>query len=146
MDDYNRELKERILVQARRIKELEFLLDKKSKPKAIKSIKSKQEKCAITKQCQIRNQNKVKVIQTKFWLINPSDNINKINEEISKVRNIHGHEKYSKYIKMRYYNNIESYNDIIKYLTSIYKAQHVAFKLQLSFGYACENSVDNSSI
>ena len=92
MDDYNRALKERILEQARRIKELEFLLEKKSKKpksKVIKSIKSKQERRRIIKQRRIRNRNTVKLVQSNFWLINPSDNIKKIYEEIDHIH----HEK-----------------------------------------------------
>ena len=62
------------------------------------------------------------------------------------MRQKHGIEKYNKYIKMYYYNNIKCFDDIKNYLTSIYMKEDNAFKLQLSFGYACENLLNEIRI
>ena len=86
------------------------------------------------------------VNREKFWILNPSDNVYKIRKEISVLRKTHGIEKYNKHIKMYYYNYIKSFYDIKKYLIDIYMKEHNAFKLQISFGYVCENIINEVRI
>jgi hypothetical protein len=120
------------------------------KSRQLKCIKSKQERLAVIKERRkfTKNQRRntikkfkliKKVNSEKFWILNPSNNITQIKKEISVLRKKHGIEKYNKYIKMYYYNNITSFEDIKKYLTDIYMQEHNAFKLQIAFGYVCEN-------
>src|SRR5207245_2377301 len=51
----------------------------------------------------------------------------------------HGVEKYNKYLKMYYFNNIKSHENIKTHLTDIYKQENNQFKIQISLGYVCEN-------
>ena len=83
---------------------------KKHKSHKLKYFKSKQERLASIKHCKISIK-KFKLIKKlysqKFWILNPSNNITKIQKEISILRKKHGIETFNKYIKMYYYNCIK---------------------------------------
>ena len=145
MDTYTRDLKVKIKEQSDRINDLEFLLiDKKKKikiPSKIKPIKSKQERLSIikTRQGTTKKFKHVKIIKPNFWLINETDNLKAINLLTTNLRLKHGVEKYNKYLKMYYFNNIKSHENIKTHLTDIYKQENNQFKIQISLGYVCEN-------
>ncbi len=119
------------------------LLSKHSHKFRANVIKPKRDKLILLKHRKATRKYKLTkkyhYINPTFWILNPSDNIYRIERDINKLRQKHGFENYNKYIKMYYYNNIKSFDDIKNYLTSIYMEEHNAFKLQISFGYACEN-------
>ena len=135
--------------QSMNITKSRLSLKRKNSLYKLKLIKSKQERLALIKHRTGTNK-KFKLIKKlnreKFWLLNLSDNVNKIKKEISVLRSKHGVEKYNKHIKMYYYNYIKFLDDIKKYLTDIYMKEHNAFKLQVAFGYVCENIINEVRI
>ena len=52
-------------------------------------------------------------------------------------------DKYSKYIKMYYYNQIESIEDVKECLLKTYANESKAFKILYSFGYVTEKLKEN---
>src|SRR5271163_1459166 len=82
---------------------LGYILKKKKPVKQFPLIKSKQDRSLIVKRRTNTSKKFKRVkksIKANFWVLNPSDNLNEIGKKISKLRKIHGAEKYSKYIKM----------------------------------------------
>jgi hypothetical protein len=82
-----------------------------------------------------------KVVYSKksFWLINqPHTDETIIKNKLKESRFKEGKEKYSKYLQMKFYNNIKSLDDIKKYLLKTYENEDNAFKLSFSFGYVTE--------
>ena len=82
-----------------------------------------------------------KVIYSRksFWLINqPHTEESIIRAKLKESRLKEGKEKYSKYLQMKYYNNIKSLDNIKKYLIETYENEDKAFKLSFSFGYVTE--------
>ena len=58
------------------------------------------------------------------------------------ARTRYGEENSSKYLKTYYYNNIQSLDDISKYLMKTYQKEDKAFKLMISFGYVTERKTE----
>ena len=119
------------------------------RPHELKLMKPKRDRLSIIKS-RTNTSKKVKITKNvpseQFWILNPSDNINEIKKEISKLREKHGVEKYNKHIKMYYYNYIKSFYDVKKHLTEVCRKEDNAFKLQIAFGYACENLLQEHRI
>src|SRR5271154_4588775 len=84
-------------------------------------------------------------IEGQYWKINETDNEGLVSRKVEANRLKHGKEYNNKYLKMYYYNDIKSLEDIQASLMDTYKKESKAFKLLLSFGYATEN-IDDSSI
>ena len=61
-----------------------------------------------------------------------------LRQEIEMNRSKYGKEFDSKYLKMHYYNDIRSLEDIQKCLVATYKNEDCAFKMHISFGYVTE--------
>ena len=74
-----------------------------------------------------------------YWQLNhPQANESIIKIKIKEARLKQGKAKYSKYLKMQYYNDIKSLDNIKKYLLDTYESESKAFKLLFSFGYVTE--------
>ena len=166
MDEYTRRLHEIISEQSDRIKQLEFLLPKKVKPKkfsASKKLKlkrlSKLEEDFFLNKLQpnvpkikkvVRNVKKIKRVVYKkhstltkpnFWVINPSNNLIEINRLVKHERlKLEDSKKLAKYITTQYFN-IKSHEDIEKILLNIYNQESNEFKIHISFGYVTENII-----
>ena len=77
----------------------------------------------------------------RYWKINLLSNPEDEDCVIQKVeadRLKYGKENDSKHLKMYYYNDIKSLDDIISSLMKTYKKENNAFKLLFSFGYVTE--------
>ena len=83
-------------------------------------------------------------MQPSYWQINiPQSDENVIDEKIKEAKMNYGEKGFSKYLKIFYYNKVESRNDIEKYLMETYGREHNAFKLMISFGYVTEKLNDS---
>ena len=81
-----------------------------------------------------------------YWQINvPYSDDKLITEKVEAARTKHGEENSSKYLKTYYYNNIQSLDDISKYLMKTYEKEHKAFKLMISFGYVTERRIEDEA-
>ena len=77
-----------------------------------------------------------------YWNFNEislSENVRKL---IDQERNTYGEEKESKYLKMYFFNNIDSLNKIYECLDKIYQKEINAIKLNIAFGYVTEKEGD----
>jgi hypothetical protein len=82
-----------------------------------------------------------------YWKINqPHTDEGIIKKKIKESRLKQGKEKYSKYLQMRYYNNIKSLADIKKHLLQTYENEDKAFKLLFSFGYVTEKYEEKNEV
>jgi hypothetical protein len=83
-----------------------------------------------------------------YWKLNElsnSDDNGVVSKKILTARNKYGVERFSKYIKMYFYNEIKSLTDIETNLMNTYKKENKAFKMHVSFGYVTENLDDGES-
>ena len=78
----------------------------------------------------------------QFWKINLLSNPDKfeglLRQKVEENRKKYGKEYDSKYLKMHYYNDIRSLEDIQQCLVTTYKNEDSAFKMHISFGYVTE--------
>lgn len=85
-------------------------------------------------------------LQPSYWQINiPQSDEKVIDEKIKEAKMKYGEKGFSKYLKTFYYNKVESWNDIEKYLMETYDREHNAFKLMISFGYVTEKLNDSGN-
>src|SRR6266516_4151738 len=73
-----------------------------------------------------------------YWKINEPRDEDSARQKVEANRLKYGKEFNSKYLKMHYYNNIKSLDDIVKSFMTTYKKENKAFKLLFSFGYVTE--------
>src|SRR6266516_888535 len=73
-----------------------------------------------------------------YWKINEPRDEDSARQKVEANRLKYGKEFNSKYLKMHYYNNIKSLEDIVKSFMTTYKKENKAFKLLFSFGYVTE--------
>ena len=82
-----------------------------------------------------------------YWKLNiPYSSEVEIARKITNCREQYGNENTNKYIKMYYYNNIHSLNDVKQAFLKTYEKESNAFKLMFSFGYVLEKANENSGI
>src|SRR5271156_1668008 len=78
----------------------------------------------------------------QFWKINLPSNPDideaLLRKEVEANRNKYGKEYNNKFLKMYYFNNIKSFDDINEALNETYRKESNAFKLLISFGYITE--------
>src|SRR6266516_7749691 len=70
--------------------------------------------------------------------VNESQDEDLPRQKVEANRLKYGKEFNSKYLKMHYYNNIKSSDDIATSFMTTYKKENRAFKLLFSFGYVTE--------
>src|SRR6266516_228738 len=73
-----------------------------------------------------------------YWKINEPRDEDSARQKVEANRLKYGKEFNSKYLKMHYYNNIKSSDDIATSFMTTYKKENKAFKLLFSFGYVTE--------
>src|SRR6266516_3331374 len=73
-----------------------------------------------------------------YWKINEPRDEDSARQKVEANRLKYGKEFNSKYLRMHYYNNIKSLDDIVKSFMTTYKKENKAFKLLFSFGYVTE--------
>jgi hypothetical protein len=75
----------------------------------------------------------------KYWEINEPDSTENTAERlIIEERNKYGVQKESRYLKMDFYNCIDSLDKIHKALDNVYRKENNAIKINIAFGYATE--------
>lgn len=71
----------------------------------------------------------------EYWQYNETTLTKEVENLIIEKRNTYAGESESKYLKMKFFNNITSLEDIYKYLDKIYQTENNSIKLNISFGY-----------
>jgi hypothetical protein len=76
----------------------------------------------------------------EYWIINESPTTEEAKRLIVEARNTYGEQKDSKYLKMYFYNNIDSLRTILESLDNIYQNENNAIKINIAFGYVTEKN------
>jgi hypothetical protein len=112
----------------------------------LKKIKSKWSK-VVTEN--VKESNKLEVNhENLYWKMNElshETDYEEIRRQILTSRKKYDKDCYSKYLKMHFYNEIKSLEDIRANLINVYKKENNAFKFHLSFGYVTEKIVGENT-
>src|SRR6476619_4362295 len=78
----------------------------------------------------------------EYWEFNKTASSEAAKMLIVEQRTIYGENKESQYLKMYFFNNIDSLEKIHECLEEIYKNENKSIKLNISFGYVTEKEED----
>jgi len=75
----------------------------------------------------------------EFLVFNYSNLTHEAKALVAQERTVHGDERESKYLKMYFFNKIDSMNTIRESLDKIYQSENNAIKINIAFGYVTQN-------